>query len=126
MNAVMYEDRIIDKFKPHAPYNIIMSSAAHKRHTIEELRSIVAPVAERYGVDKVYLFGSVARGDFDENSDYDFCIERGKIRSIFVLSGFFQALQEAVGHEIDLVTTKSIPPEFLSRIMAEGVELYAQ
>lgn len=98
----------------------------HKRHSVEELRAIVAPVAEKYGVDRVYLFGSAARGDWGENSDYDFCIERGKIHSIFVLSGFFQDLREAVGHEIDLVTTKSIPTEFLNRILAEGIELYAQ
>lgn len=103
-----------------------MPSAVHKRHSIEELRAIVAPVAEKYGVDKVYLFGSVARGDFSDSSDYDFCIERGKIRSIFVLSGFFQDLRDAVGYDIDLVTTKSIPAEFLNRITAEGIELYTQ
>jgi len=94
------------------------------RLSIEELRSIVVPLAEKYGVGKVYLFGSVARGDHNENSDYDFCIEKGKIRSIFILSGFFQDLKEAVGYEIDLVTTKSIPAEFLDKIMSEGVIVY--
>jgi len=103
-----------------------MSSAAHSRYSIEELKSIVAPVAERYGVEKVYLFGSVARGDFNENSDYDFCIELGKIRSIFVLSGFFRDLKDAVGHEIDLVDTKSVGSEFLNEIMAEGVIVYEE
>jgi len=39
---------------------LTMSSAIHKRHTIDELRTLIAPVAERYGVGKVYLFGSVA------------------------------------------------------------------
>jgi len=102
-----------------------MSPAVHKRHSVEELKALVAPVAEKYGVGKVYIFGSVARGDENEESDYDFCIEKGKIRSIFVLSGFFQDLQDAVGHEIDLVTTKSVPAEFLNKIMKEGVELYA-
>jgi len=98
-----------------------MSSVAHKRHSIEELRSIVGPVAERYGVDKVYLFGSAARGDYNENSDYDFCIELGKIRDLIELSGFFQDLREAVGCEIDLVDTRSIDDEFLAAIMSEGV-----
>jgi predicted nucleotidyltransferase len=35
-----------------------------KIHSIDELKSLVAPVAEKYGAGKVYLFGSVARGDF--------------------------------------------------------------
>lgn len=100
-----------------------MSSAA-QRHSIEELKKIVYPIAERYGVDKVYLFGSVARGDYNENSDYDFCIERGKIRSISVLSEFFQDLRDAVGCEIDMVTTKSVDPDFLNKIMMEGVIVY--
>ncbi|MCL2143491.1 MAG: nucleotidyltransferase domain-containing protein [Methanomassiliicoccaceae archaeon] len=101
-----------------------MSSASLTRHSVNELRSIVAPVAERYGVGKIYIFGSVARGDFKENSDYDFCIDLGKIRSIFVLSEFFQDLRDAVGHDIDLVDTASVDPEFMSKIVEEGMIVY--
>jgi predicted nucleotidyltransferase len=81
-------------------------------------------VAEQYGVEKVYLFGSVARGDYSENSDYDFCIEPGKIRDIFALSGFFQDLRRAVGHDIDLVDTKSLDSDFLNVVLSEGVIVY--
>jgi predicted nucleotidyltransferase len=42
-----------------------MSSVAKNRHSVEELISMVSPLAKRYGVGKVYLFGSVARGDSD-------------------------------------------------------------
>jgi len=103
-----------------------MSSEIRRIYTVGELRSIVAPIAEKYGVDKVYLFGSVARGDYNENSDYDFCIDRGKIRSLVTLSGFYRELRGAVGREIDLVTIKALDPEFLNKIMVEGIELYAQ
>ena len=67
----------------------------------------MAPIAEKYGVDKVYLFGSVARGDQTENSDYDFYIESEKIKSIFVISEFFQDLRDAVGSEIDMISKKT-------------------
>ncbi|MBQ3627041.1 MAG: nucleotidyltransferase domain-containing protein, partial [Synergistaceae bacterium] len=46
---------------------------------LEELKKIVAPIAEKRGVDKVYLFGSRARGDNRPDSDYDFIISRGKL-----------------------------------------------
>jgi len=98
--------------------------SSHRRPSIEELRSIIAPIAERYGVDKVYLFGSVARGDDDEKSDYDFFIEKGKIRSAFVLTGFRLDIQDAIGCKIDLVSTNSIRPEFLNNIMNERVPIY--
>ncbi|MCL2296186.1 MAG: nucleotidyltransferase domain-containing protein [Methanomassiliicoccaceae archaeon] len=100
--------------------------ATRKRYTVEELRAIVRPVAEKYGVDKIYLFGSVARGDYNEYSDYDFCIESGKIRTLFVLSGFFRELRDAVGCEIDIVDKEALEDEFLDIVMREGIELYAQ
>ena len=84
----------------------------------------MAPVAERYGVGKVYLFGSVARGDYEENSGYDFCIELGKIRDLFVLSEFFQDLQDAVGSKIDIVDIKAANPDLLNNILSEGVIVY--
>jgi predicted nucleotidyltransferase len=100
------------------------ASPENRVHTIDELKLLVAPVAEKYGVAKVYLFGSVARGDHDENSDYDFCIESGKMRGLFMLSGFFRNLKNAVEKEIDIVDSESIEPEFLNLIMKEGVVLY--
>jgi hypothetical protein len=101
-----------------------MSPEAGKTHSIDELKAIVAPVAEKYGVDKVYLFGSVARGDHDEDSDYDFCIEKGKIRSIFTFFGFFKQMEDAIGRDIDIVTTRGVPPEILKKIMKESVLVY--
>ena len=103
-----------------------MSTGVQKRHSIEDLKVIVAPVAEKYGVETVYLFGSAARGDYTDNSDYDFCIRKGRIRGLTKLSGFFQDLHEAIGYDIDLVTTKSLEPEFLNVIMMEGIVIYGK
>jgi len=103
-----------------------MDPANRARLSIEELRTIVTPIAKKYGVKRVYLFGSVARGDDNEESDYDFCIERGKIDCIFKLSAFYRDLSNAVGSDVDVVTTKGAErkPEFLKTIMNEGVILY--
>jgi len=103
-----------------------MPPAICQIHTIEELKDIVAPLAKKYGVGKVYLFGSVARGDQNENSDYDFCVELGKIRSLLDFSEFFQDLRDAVGREIDMVDTESIGSEFLNEILSEGVMVYGR
>ena len=102
----------------------VMPSKTQKKLSIEELKLIVGPIATEYGVEKVYLFGSMARGDDDDDSDYDFCIERGKISDLFELSGFFGDLKDAIGHEIDLVTTGALPPEFMENVIRDGVVLY--
>lgn len=43
-------------------------------YTIEEIRAKAMPIAIRYGVDALSLFGSYARGEADEKSDLDFLI----------------------------------------------------
>jgi len=103
-----------------------MSPETHKRLSIDELKSIVKPVAEKFGIDRIYLFGSMARGDYDENSDYDFCIESENIRSLLDLSRLLQELRKAVGHEVDIVEKGALDGEFLDAVVNEGIEIYAQ
>jgi hypothetical protein len=118
--------KIIGRINKSESNEGIMPSRLHKRLSIEELKAIVKPIAEEYGVEKVYLFGSMARGDYNENSDYDFYIESGKIRSLIILSEFFQKLKKAINHEIDLVDKEEIEGEFLNTILKEGIEIYAK
>ena len=43
-------------------------------YTAEELKEIIRPVAEKYDIIRISLFGSRACGDSTSESDYDFCI----------------------------------------------------
>ena len=45
-----------------------------KIYTIDEITAAVKPIAEKYGIDKVWLFGSYARGEATEKSDVDLLI----------------------------------------------------
>ena len=57
--------------------------------TIKDIVRLVKPVAEKYGVKAVYLFGSYARGEADEDSDLDFLVFGGedfKLTMIFALA----------------------------------------
>ena len=65
-----------------------------KKHSFDEMRNIVGSVAARYGVKRIYLFGSRARGDECEGSDYDFFIMPGKLRGLIGLSGLISALAD--------------------------------
>ena len=53
-----------------------------KTYTIDEIKNIVTPIAEKYQIAQVYLFGSFARGDFDEQSDIDIRIEKGNLKGM--------------------------------------------
>lgn len=78
-------------------------------YTIDEIKELVAPVAKKYNLEKVYLFGSYARGEATENSDVDLRIDGDRdIHSLFELSGLFLDLQDALKKPIDLITTSAL------------------
>ena len=93
----------------------------HREPSFEGLCDIVGPIAASYGMKRVYLFGSRARGDFDDDSDYDFCVITGDDCTLFTLSGFLIRLKEALGTEVDVVarmhsrTTSPIPSSTTER-----------
>lgn len=58
-------------------------------YTLDKIKDIVNPIANKYNVQAIYLFGSYARGDADENSDLDFLVFGGnefKLTNIFALA----------------------------------------
>lgn len=71
---------------------------------MEEIKAIVAVFAAQYGADRVYLFGSYARGDADANSDIDLRIDKGSIRGL-QMGGLAADLEDAFGIPVDLVPT---------------------
>lgn len=95
-----------------------------REYTIEELRRIVEPIAESYEMRQVYLFGSRARGDNREDSDYDFCVVTSDDCDLFELGGFFADLRDALGVEIDLVCQESLRDDFSREVLRDRRLLY--
>ena len=93
-------------------------------YSIDELRQIIAPIAQAYGVESVSLFGSYSRGTAAANSDVDLKIEKGKLRSLFQLSGFRLAVEDALKLPVDLVTSEASDHAFLDSIQKDEVLLY--
>ena len=46
-----------------------------KIYTLDEIRSIANPIAQRYNIAALYLFGSYARGEATAQSDLDFRVD---------------------------------------------------
>lgn len=94
-------------------------------YSVEDLKKIIAPIAEKYHIAQVYLFGSFARGDYSEKSDIDIRIEKGKMKGMFALCGFYTEISEALDRKVDVLTTGSLSKEFLESIREDEVMLYA-
>jgi len=101
-----------------------------ERHVLD-LSKIVDAVSKTQGVIGVFLFGSLARGDFDEFSDYDLLVVFGDKA---VMWHNWDALFEAVGslrmnlHVIPetLEELKSANPVFLDDLFRHGKVLFAR
>lgn len=92
---------------------------------LEELKKIVAPIAEKRGVEKVYLFGSRARGDNRPDSDYDFFVHRGKLKGLFAYFGLIGDFEDALGTSVDVVLN-GIPEKsrFMQEVKTDEVLVY--
>ena len=97
--------------------------------SIEELRQRIAPIAKRYELQAVYLFGSYARNEATDDSDVDILIDRtgSKIKGMFDMGGLYSDLCGEIGKEIDLITTHTLEqqstldrkPCFVVKVLAE-------
>ena len=79
-----------------------------KTYSVEEIRDIIAPIAKRHGVDRVYLFGSYARGEANPQSDIDLCVDAAAIRGMFAMGSLYADLEEALQKQLDIITVKSL------------------
>ncbi|MCG8485636.1 MAG: nucleotidyltransferase domain-containing protein [Clostridia bacterium] len=79
-------------------------------YSLGELKRIIGPIASKYSISVVYLFGSYARGEATDSSDVDILIdlEGSAIRGLFDLGALYNDLSETLGKPVDLVTTDSI------------------
>ena len=80
---------------------------------IEEKREAFAALCRRYGVARLEVFGSAARGiDFDpKRSDFDFLVEfdqRSDVPPLKQFFGFAEALEQLLGRSVNLVERAAI------------------
>ena len=72
-------------------------------YTVNEIADKIRPIAEVYGIDKIYLFGSYARGEATEESDIDFYVEFSKPLGMHYCS-FVSDIEECLGKCVDIIT----------------------
>ena len=97
------------------------------RYTIEEIKEKAIPIAKKYGVKTLWLFGSYARGDADAQSDVDFLVDSAKnLRGMFAYAGLIQDLEDEFGCHVDLISEGISDKNFLAEITKDEVLLYEE
>ena len=85
-------------------------------YSIETIQSIIKPIAQKYGIPAVFLFGSYARGTATEDSDIDLLVDTTgtDIKSLLQLGALYCDLEEAFQKRIDLITIRSLEQKDVS------------
>jgi predicted nucleotidyltransferase len=86
-------------------------------------REDILRVAATHGAIRVRVFGSVARGEPDENSDIDFLVDMEPGRTLFDLGGLLMDLRDLLGREVDVVTVPGLKARLRHRVLQEAVAL---
>ncbi|OHB99006.1 MAG: nucleotidyltransferase [Planctomycetes bacterium RIFCSPLOWO2_12_FULL_39_13] len=73
-----------------------------KEDIISFISAHKAEFEQKFGVKKIGLFGSYARGEGYEGSDIDIVVELEK-PDLFYLIGIKQTIEEALGNKVDVV-----------------------
>jgi predicted nucleotidyltransferase len=71
----------------------------------------------------VRVFGSVARGDADQQSDIDFLVQMAPGCSLLDLGGLQYDLEQLLGCRVDVVTEQGLKARLREGILSEAVAL---
>lgn len=92
--------------------------------TIDEIKEKAIPIAKKYGINELSLFGSYAKNLQNENSDVDFYIEKGKLRGYFQYFEFVDNLEKIFNCHVDVIMNGIDDKEFLKQVQNEKKVLY--
>lgn len=91
---------------------------------LDQLRRNIIPIAESYGIRRMALFGSHARGTPHEGSDIDILVDFPVGKSLLDLVRLQRALKARLGREVDVVTYNSLNPLLRDKILEEQKVIY--
>jgi uncharacterized protein len=84
----------------------------------------ILSIAEKHGASNVRVFGSVARGEANEDSDIDFLVDYDleKITPWFP-SGLLLDLEQLLNRKVDVATVDMLKDRIRDRVLLEAVAL---
>ena len=90
---------------------------------IEKNRKQIIEIAQKHGAVNVRIFGSVARGENDENSDLDILVDLGENLSSWFPVGLIEELENLLDIKVDIATVKGLKERIRERVLKEAISL---
>ncbi len=132
-NYKMYQFRVkkndkelidyLDKKENRNSYilSLINDDINKKVYSLKEIKRIIKPILNKYGINDIYLFGSYARGEAKSNSDIDIYCDKGNIKTLIDQGELEEELESALNKEVDIIFTTSILDEYFKEQIKEDM-----
>lgn len=94
-------------------------------YSLQELKSNILSlkpyIQENYDVDEIYIFGSYARKDQNENSDIDLLVDFIKTPDLLTFIEMEEFLSKKLKHAVDLVPKRKLKAQLRDTILKEAI-----
>lgn len=93
---------------------------------LEKIKEKIKPVAKKYNLAYVWIFGSYAKKKQKKDSDVDIIVRTEDVIGGFKIVEVKFALEEALEKQVDIITTGSIKGSLLENENLEEVLVYSE
>jgi hypothetical protein len=102
---------------------VIIVIQMHLDDLLKSKRDEILAIAAKHGARNIRVFGSVARGEDDSNSDIDLLVELKSGTTLLGHAALMQELEELLGVKVDVVSDRGLRDRIQDRVLKEAVAL---
>jgi predicted nucleotidyltransferase len=120
--------------KNKRPYKQESDTERIMAYNLKQLANHIRPVAEKYNIPAIYVFGSYARGNTSKESDVDLLIdtEGTDLNSSFQMGGLYNDISSVLPIDFDMITLKHLNsaqlerrlPDLVANVKKDMVKIY--
>ncbi|MDR1872945.1 MAG: nucleotidyltransferase domain-containing protein [Deltaproteobacteria bacterium] len=103
-------------------------------YSLEQIKDLLVPIAIKYNLKGLWIFGSYARGEATDKSDIDIIIDytESKIHTFIDFAAIGNDFEEVTNKSVDLISTNSLfsqkmqqdDPKFVNKVSKEMIVIY--
>jgi hypothetical protein len=90
---------------------------------IREKRADILQIADRHGAGNILVFGSVARGEENPQSDLDLLVDITGQPSAWFPGGLVADLEDLLGRRVQVVIRRSLSPLIRDSVLEDAIPL---
>lgn len=106
-----------------APFPGGYNASVGREELLKKLAALLPTLRERFGVESLYLFGSMARDEASPKSDVDLLVRFAQPPGFLGYMRLKIFLEEELGRKVDLVTEGSLRPELRPIVEREALKV---